>query len=148
MANANDKTFPGGRNSVFFTGSLNYNDTTAKNLFALPANCYIVGGQIVGYYSAASNATAATISVGISADSGGAGNEYLNKWSVATATGSNFQSNVPFTRFGAQASNSWTVGSSNNWTVGSNSFLVSGAVTGTVGAGAGPWDVIFEVIPE
>lgn len=38
MANANDKGYPAGRQQIFFTGSLNYGDTTYKNLFSLPAN--------------------------------------------------------------------------------------------------------------
>lgn len=146
MANANDVNFPAGRTPVIYSGDINSGDTSARALFSLPANCFIVGGRIIGSYSAASNATNATISVGIAPASGGAGNEYLKNWSVGQAQGSNFQSNVPFARFGAQASNTWTAGSANQWTVGSNSFQVSGQVGGTPGAGSGPWTVVFEVI--
>lgn len=146
MANPNDTTFPTGRLPVVFMGEVNYTDSTAKDLFTLPANCVIVDGRINGYFTSPSNALQASISVGISPRSGGAGNEYLKGWSLTGSQGSNFQSNIPWTRFGSQASNSWTAGSGNAWTAGSNSFVVSAQVAGSPGVGSGPWDVIFEVI--
>ena len=146
MANANDPNFFSGHSPVVFTGEVNSGDTSAKDLFVLPANCVIIGGAIVGYFSAASNATSANISVGVSPRSGGAGNEYLNKWSLVGSQGSNYQGNIPWTRFGSQASNTWTVGSSNAFSAGSNSFIVSGNVGNSPGAGSGPWQVVFYVL--
>ena len=146
MANPNDVGVPAGRLPVIFMGDINYGDSSAKDLFTLPANCTIVDGRIIGYYSAASNATSANISVGVSPRSGGLSNEYLNAWSLVNSQGSNFQSNIPWTRFGSQASNTWTVGSSNLWSVGSNSFVVSAKVGNSPGAGSGPWTVVFEVV--
>lgn len=147
MANPNDTSFPAGRVPIVFMGDVNFGDSTAKDLFTLPGNCVIVDGRIIGYFSAASNATSANISVGISPRSGGAGNEYLNKWSLVNSQGSNFQSNIPWARFGSQASNTWTPGSSNQWSVGSNgNFIVSAQVGNSPGFGSGPWTVVFEVI--
>lgn len=147
MPNPNDRTFFSGRVPVIFAGDINSGDTSNKDLFTLPAGCVIVDGRIVGYNASASNSTSASISVGISPTSGGLGNEFLKNWSVTTAQGSNFQGNVPFTHFGAQASNTWTAGSANQWTVGSNSFVVSGKATGTAANdGSGPWTVILEVL--
>ena len=146
MANPNDTTFPQGRLPVVFQGDVNSGDSVSRTLFTLPANCVIVDGRIIGQYTAASNATSATLSVGVAPASGGLGNEYLNGFSIVGSQGSNFQSSIPWTRFGAQSSNTWTAGSSNQWTVGSNSFQVSGKVTGSPGAGSGPWTIVFEVI--
>lgn len=148
MSNANDKTLPTGRLPVIFTGDVNSGDSTARDLFTLPANCVIVDGRINGYFTAASNATSATLSVGISPSSGGLSNEFLNGWSLVGSQGSNFQGNIPWVRFGAQSSNTWTAGSANNWTPGSNAFVVSGKVAGSPGAGSGPWQVIFEVLVD
>lgn len=147
MSNANDTNFQAGRYTVVFTGDVNSGDSADKDLFRLPANCVIVDGRILGHYSAASNATSALLYVGISPSSGGLGTEYLNGYSLVGSQGSNFQSNIPWQRFGSQASNTWTSNAANKWAVGSNSFLVSGKVTGSPGAGSGPWTIVFEVIP-
>ena len=147
MANPNDTTYPQGRLPVIFMGDINYGDSTAKTLFTLPANCVIVDGRISGYFTSASNAQSQpALSVGIAPASGGTGNEYLKNWSLGPAQGSNFQGNIPWTRFGAQSSNTWTAGSANAWTPGSNTFQVSGQVSNSPGAGSGPWTVIFEVV--
>lgn len=148
MAGTGDHTEgTAGRFFSVFMGDINYNQTTATRLFSLPANCIIVGGQIIGQYTAASNSTNGYLQIGISPASGGLGTEYLDQFSVtATGMGSNFISHVPWKRFGSQNSNSWGNNSANKWTVGSNTFDVSGNIVGTVGAGAGPWTIVFEVV--
>ena len=149
MASINDKTEgTAGRSPLIFMGDINAGDTTAKTLFSLPANCIIVDGRIIGQYTAASNSTNAYLSVGISSANGGLGTEYLDAFSVtATGQGSNFAPNVPWKRFGSQASNTWSNNSANKWTVGSNTFAVTGKATGTASNdGSGPWTIVFEVI--
>lgn len=145
MATGNDKTYAGvGRYAVDFRGDVNWGDTTYRDLFQLPAGCEIVDGRIIGYYAGPSNAQNCTLSVGISPSSGGAGTEYLNAWSLSGSQGSNFQAAVPWTRFGAQNSNTFGP----NWSVGSNSFWVSGKIGGSTGplAGMGPYTIVFEVL--
>lgn len=146
MANANDTNFPAGRLPVVFTGDVNSGDSTERILFTIPANCNIVFATLNGYFSAASNATSARLNVGVATAAGGAGNEYLNGWSLVNSQGSNYQTAPTWTRLGAQNSNTWTVGSSNAWSFGSNGIPVSAKVVNSPGAGSGPWQVSFFVI--
>ena len=143
MASINDPGFPGGRVPVYYTGDVNYTDSTARTLFTIPANSIIVGGQIIGHVASASNALGATLSVGILPSAGGAGTEYLNAYSIGPSQGSNYQSNVPWTNFGAQNSN---YGGYTSFSFGSNAIPVSGKVAGSPLGGSGPWTVVFAVL--
>lgn len=130
---AQDSTFNGGRrNVVTFVGSVARSDTSAKNLFTLPAGC--IPTNILVAATAPSNAgTTATLSAG---KSGGTGTEFLNAVDVKTAGtggGSQKPSASASTLFGVPLA---------------ADTVVTGiyAETGGASNAGGPWLVIIEAL--
>ena len=145
MAKVNDTTFSTGRKSAWFTGDINTWNTSNTLLFTIPANSVLIGGRVIGH-AAASNATTATINVGVS---GLLGSEYLNQYDVHAAQGSNYNSDVAFTNFGAQNSNWAGVSAGGPLTIGSNNIGVTGKFTSTGATiNGGPWTIAFEALVD
>lgn len=132
MATAQDGNFQNGRQVTSFVGSVARTDTSAKNLFTLPANC--IPTNILLASTAPSNAgTTATLSVGIS---GGSGTAFLNAVDVKTAGtggGSQKPTGSASTQFGVPLA---------------AATIVTGiyAETGTASSSGGPWIVIIEAL--
>lgn len=130
MATAQDSTYNQGHNVTSFIGSVARTDTSAKNLFTLPAG--FLPTNILLAATAPSNAgTTATLSVG---KSGGTGTEFLNAVDVKTAGtggGSQKPTGSASTLFGVALAAATTV---------------TGiyAETGTASSSGGPWVVIIE----
>lgn len=132
MATAQDGNFQNGRQVTSFVGSVARTDTSAKNLFTLPAGC--IPTNILLAATAPSNAgTTATLSVGIS---GGSGTAFLNAVDVKTAGtggGSQKPTGSASTQFGVPLA---------------AATIVTGiyAETGTASSSGGPWIVIIEAL--
>ncbi len=129
MAAVPDGTFASGKLAVKFVGTVARTDTTAKNLFTLPADAELV--SLHYYAGAASNAgTSATLSVG---ESGGSATAYINAADVKTAG----------TGAGQVFPNAQSMGA-----VGTSAVTVDGtyAETGTASSSGGPWTVVAEVL--
>ncbi|GAC1615594.1 MAG: hypothetical protein NVS9B1_25350 [Candidatus Dormibacteraceae bacterium] len=129
MPNLQDSTFPSGRIRTEFQGSIARTDTTAKNLFVLPAGA--IPFDITVSSAAVSNAaTTATISVG---KSGGTGVEFLTTQDVKGASGSGVlhPAGPATSLFGVS--------------VGASSVTVTGvyAETGAASNAGGPWLVVI-----
>lgn len=132
MATAQDGNFQNGRQVTSFVGSVARTDTSAKNLFTLPAGC--IPTNILLAATAPSNAgTTATLSVGIS---GGSGTAFLNAVDVKTAGtggGSQKPTGSASTQFGVPLA---------------AATIVNGvyAETGGASSSGGPWIVIIEAL--
>lgn len=132
MANAQDSSFNQGRVAVTFSGSVARTDTTAKNLFVLPAGA--IPTNIIFAAAGASDAgTTATLSVGTV---GGAATDFLNAIdvkTVATGKGSQKPTGTGSTLFGAALAAAKTV---------TGTYAETGGASTT----GGPWIVIIEAL--
>lgn len=132
MATAQDSSFPNGRETIKFVGSVARTDTTAKTLFTLPAGVIPLTVRLASTNNSDA-ATTATLSVGTS---GGAATTYLNAVDIKTAaTGKG--SWVPVTSGSAKLGVANATGETVNGTY---------AETGGASTTGGPWIVIIECL--
>lgn len=127
--------FPQGIGPVVYRGFVDRSNTTAKELFVLPAYSIVVGVAVNG--KAASDASSsADISIGLMSN---LCNEILSAYDVKTS-GTGLGLTVPNATAGSTGSNTFTVGS-NAMRIGAKY-----AETGSASSAGGPWEIYLTVL--